>query len=155
MEIPPELRAAIAEARRQGPEVAQLADEQVAQLIVEAAARQQRAPQGEVDIEGMSAHECGVYGEQLLSTGRWQEGERYFFAQLEKGEREGGGGQYTRGDIYQTLPRHFTECDGEECGLCEGVCSKNLDIIKYMEEYHNRIREFRGRNTVGYGKAHR
>ena len=40
-------------------------------------------------FEKMSAEVCVNYGEQLLDTGRWQAGERLFFAALEKGEQAG------------------------------------------------------------------
>ena len=62
-------------------------------------------------------------------------------------------GTYLRGDLYQNLSADFTECDREKCGLCEEVCPKKLDIINYMEEFHNKAREFRGRHTTDLIRA--
>ena len=62
---------------------------------------------------------------------------------------------FKRGDEYQTLEHDFTECDREECGLCEEACPKKIEIIKNLDTYHNLVREYRGRTTVSYGKRYR
>jgi len=86
MTIPPEIQPLISQVRRQYPQLAHLPDESIAELILQTLLEQH--PRGKTDIGSMSAYECGVYGEHLLSTGRWQEAESFFLAQLEKGERE-------------------------------------------------------------------
>ena len=62
---------------------------------------------------------------------------------------------FKRGDEYQTLPRDFTDCDREECGLCVGACPHRFEIIKRMEAYHDTIREYRAREGVTYGATYR
>ena len=90
MTIPPELKQMIAQAKQQFPELAQLPDEQVVQLIMRAMQEQQAGPPaGEEHLERMSALELMQRGENLINTGMRDEAERYYFAALEKAEQAG------------------------------------------------------------------
>ena len=86
MPIPPELQQMIAQVRQQYPQLAQLPDEQVAQLILEAMQAQQAAPDSEADLETISAEDLISIGEYLRDTGRWEEAEKYFFEAMENAE---------------------------------------------------------------------
>jgi hypothetical protein len=88
MAIPPEIRQQILQVRRDNPHLtAYMSDEQIAALLLQAELTLQ-VPSDLPGTEGMSAHECGVYAEQLMVSGRWQEAERFFLAQSKKSERE-------------------------------------------------------------------
>lgn len=92
MEIPAEIKAAIAELRSQHAELAALSDEQILMMVQQAQTQAGQAPAAGgalPDLESMSANKCGVLGEQLLHAGRWDEAERCFFAGLEKAEKVG------------------------------------------------------------------
>ena len=49
------------------------------------------------------------------------------------------------------LSHDFNDC--RRCGKCEEVCPNKFEIIKEMESYDNKIREFRGRVAISYGKT--
>ena len=88
MNLPPELQAMIAELRSQHAELAGVSDEQI--LVVLQRAQSRAAAKSSVeDLDEMAAEECGALGEQLLHAGRWDEGERCFFAALEKAKQAG------------------------------------------------------------------
>ena len=78
----------IAQLRAKHTELAGVSDEQILTMLEQA--RSQPPAQGSVqDLDKMGANECGVLGEQLLQTGRWDEAERCFLAALEKSEQAG------------------------------------------------------------------
>ena len=97
--VPPDVQEMITYAREKFPELSGVPDEQVAQLILDALEEEQNIPPSEVDTATMSAHECGVYGEQLLNNGNWQEAERFFGEQLEKGKQENDLNQQMKASI--------------------------------------------------------
>ena len=87
MPISNEIKAVIDQVRAQHPQLAALSDEQILHLMMRA--QQQAAGDlSDDDIDRMTAEECGVRGEQLLNVGRWDEAERFLFAQLKKAEAE-------------------------------------------------------------------
>ena len=87
--IPPEVQQMITQVRQQYPQLAHLPDEQVAALIMQSMEGQTaEPPTSEADMETMSAAELGNIAIKLLDTGRWEEAEKYFFAAMEKAEKE-------------------------------------------------------------------
>ena len=87
MDIPPEIQALIPQIRAQYPQLVNLPDEAVAELILQAM-QEQEPPSGEQDMQSMSAEELRSTGQQLLNTGRWQEAEQYYLLALEKSEKD-------------------------------------------------------------------
>jgi len=67
--------------------------------------------------------------------------------------RKTGFDNFRRGDEYQVLAHDFNDCT--RCGKCEEVCPNNFEIIKEMENYDKKAREYRGREAISYGKTYR
>ena len=88
MNLPPEIQDLIAQLRSEHPQLEGVPDEQILMMLQQAQS-QAAAGSSVEDLEKMSAHECGVLGERLIHAGRWEEAERCFFAQLQKGEQAG------------------------------------------------------------------
>lgn len=60
MTIPSEIKQLLAMVRQQHPELANMPDEILAQMVMQAMEAQNNTPTDSTDIETMSAHECGV-----------------------------------------------------------------------------------------------
>jgi tetratricopeptide (TPR) repeat protein len=104
MKISPEMRQRIREFRSYNPQLASgMSDEDIVLLLQQADLTFEhgqimkflvqdpdntKEALDKFDPSNLSAHECGVYGEELLYAGKWFEAERYFLSQLEKGKLE-------------------------------------------------------------------
>lgn len=67
--------------------------------------------------------------------------------------QKSGWDNFRRGDNYQTFEHDFNDC--MRCGKCEEVCPNSFEIIKEMENYDKKMREYRGRTAISYGKTYR
>jgi tetratricopeptide (TPR) repeat protein len=92
------------------------------------------------ELDKMSAHECGVLGQQLLHAGNWDEAERCFFAILEKGEHTGDLDQQCKaagalGRLCK-LRGHFEQARTlmqQSLGLAERLGDRWMQGVNYSE----------------------
>jgi len=132
MTIPPEIRPLIFLVRRFDPRLDSIPDEQLAGFILDAMGEGFPVI-SQAQMEGMSAYESGVYAEALFVSGRWQETESYFNAQLEKGESESDLEQHA--DAFSSL--------GRLCCKRGDMAQARLDFQK-AKAYFEAVGNFQG-----------
>lgn len=89
--ISPELRQMIALSRQQFPQLSNLSDEQMAEIMIQANQKmkklQEEPPVNKEELGNMTPEDLGMLGAHMQEMGRWDEAEKYFFLAMEKAER--------------------------------------------------------------------
>lgn len=133
--------------RQMVPQFRELSDEQIMDMIpqhLQAILNEMETAQAgaadQANIEKMSAAACGLKGEQLLDSGRWQDAEPWLVAALDKAEKSGdtmnqslavrllGRLCLSRGEYPQAM-----ELSQQALRLAEGLAAPQLQAGIYIQ----------------------